>query len=55
MTTTLASAISDSKWYCPWQIVGLGAEQVRAAYGIDAFQSLQLAMQMIGAQMIGAT
>jgi len=37
--------------YCSWQILVTGGEQVRAAYGIDAFQSLQLVMKMIGATL----
>ena len=39
------------EWYCPWQILGIGGEKVLAAYGIDAVQSLQLAMTMIGANL----
>lgn len=36
-------------FYCPFQIVGLGPERVRCAYGIDAFQAIQLAITAIGA------
>ena len=36
-------------FYCPFQIVGMGPEKVRCAYGIDAFQAIQLAMSAIGA------
>ena len=39
------------EWYCPWQIMGIGGEKVRAAYGVDAFQCLQLVMVMIGATL----
>jgi hypothetical protein len=39
------------EWYCPYQIIGTGDEQVRAVYGIDAFQSLQLVMKIIGATL----
>jgi hypothetical protein len=42
-------------WYCPWQIVGIGGEEVRAAYGIDAFQCLQLVMEMIGTTLYALT
>jgi hypothetical protein len=42
-------------WYCPWQVVGIGDEQVRAAYGIDAFQWLQLVMKTIGATLYAQT
>ena len=44
---------TGSEWYCTWRIVGLGSEQVRATYGVDAFQCLQLAMMMIGATLSG--
>lgn len=36
-------------FYCPFQIVGMGPDKVRCAYGIDAFQAIQLAMTAIGA------
>jgi hypothetical protein len=39
------------EWYCPWQVLGIGNGQVRATYGVDAFQSLQLVMKMIGATL----
>lgn len=39
------------EWYCPWRILGIGHEQVRAAYGVDSFQCLQLALKMIGASL----
>jgi len=38
-------------FYCPYQIVGIGNERVRYAGGVDAVQALQLAMQMIGAEL----
>lgn len=38
-------------YYCPYQIIGLGAEKVRYAGGIDAVQALQLALNMIGADL----
>ena len=38
-------------YYCPYQIVGMGGGQVRYAGGIDAVQALQLAIQMIGADL----
>jgi len=37
-----------TEWGCPYQIVGLGDEQVRAIFGIDAVQSLQLVMGIVG-------
>jgi len=36
---------------CPYQIVGIRDEKVRCAGGVDAFQSLQLAMEMIGSEL----
>ena len=39
------------EWCCPWQIIGIGDENVRCAYGVDAFQCLQLVMTMIGATL----
>jgi hypothetical protein len=36
---------------CPIQIVGLGDENIRAARGVDAFQAMQLGMQLIGTEL----
>lgn len=36
-------------YYCPFQIVGLGDEEIRYAAGVDAIQALQLVTPMIGA------
>lgn len=36
---------------CPYQIVGIGDETVKAAGGVDAVQALQLALRMIGAEL----
>lgn len=38
-------------YYCPFQIVGVGAEDIKYAAGVDPIQSLQLAMVMIGATL----
>jgi hypothetical protein len=38
-------------WYCPWQIVGVGAETVKYAAGVDGFHALQVVMRMIGATL----
>jgi hypothetical protein len=38
-------------YYCPFQIVGVGAEQIKYAAGVDAIQSLQLVMLMLGATL----
>ena len=43
---------TDSEsYYCPFQIVGVGGEEIKYAAGIDALQSLQLVMVMIGATL----
>ena len=38
-------------YYCPFQISGAGAENIKYAAGVDAIQALQLAMVMIGATL----
>ncbi|SRR5712692_8616580 len=38
-------------FYCPFQIIGMGSDKIRCAYGIDAFQAIQLAMTAIGAYL----
>lgn len=38
-------------WYCPFQILGLADDNVKAAFGVDAVQALTLCLQMIGAQL----
>lgn len=44
------SCFPDSTdYYCPFQIVGLGDEEIRFAAGVDAIQAVQLVMSMIGA------
>lgn len=32
-------SVGGGEWYCPWQILGIGNEKVRAAYGVDACNS----------------
>ena len=46
----LPDALGDDH-YCPFQITGLGSERVTYAAGVDAFQSLELCMKMIGAKL----
>lgn len=41
----------STDYYCPFQITGMGSDKVRCAYGIDAFQAIQLAMTVIGAYL----
>lgn len=38
-------------YYCPFQIIGIGAEDIKYAVGVDAVQALQLVMIMIGATL----
>jgi hypothetical protein len=42
---------SHEDWACPFQIKGLGDEQVRHAIGADSAQALMLCLQMVGAQL----
>jgi hypothetical protein len=37
--------------YCPYQITGAGDQRVRYAAGVDAFQAIELALKMIGADL----
>jgi hypothetical protein len=39
---------SDRDWFCPFEIVGLGTPKIKCAFGVDAFQALQLTLKMIG-------
>ncbi|HYO66859.1 MAG TPA: hypothetical protein VEU33_12315 [Archangium sp.] len=39
----------DSDWTCPFQIQGLGDEQIREACGVDAVQAIMLCLRMAGA------
>lgn len=36
----------DGDWVCPFQIAGLGDDQVYEAAGIDSLQALTMALQM---------
>lgn len=38
-------------FFCPYRTNGLGDDKVRAAYGVDAVQALQLVMRAIGATL----
>ena len=40
----------EESW-CPYQIEGLGDDKVRRTIGIDHFQSIWLAMQLIGSRL----
>ena len=38
-------------YFCPFQIIGMGDEQVRYGAGVDAVQAVWLTLQMIGARL----
>jgi hypothetical protein len=38
-------------FFCPYQILGIGRDNVRYAGGVDAVQALELALQMIGTDL----
>lgn len=38
---------ADRDWCCPYQIVGLGAEAVHAAFGVDSLQAFLLAVYAV--------
>jgi hypothetical protein len=46
----LPDAVGDEH-YCPIQITGLGSEKVKYATGLDAFQSIELALRLIGIEV----
>ena len=39
------------EYYCPYRIAGVGDEKVRAAYGVDAVQAMQLASKAVAAEL----
>jgi hypothetical protein len=41
----------SSDCYCPYQIKGVGSEEVNQRYGVDRFQALQIALSAIGVQL----
>lgn len=43
--------LESGGYYCPFQISGVGSEEIKYAAGIDAVQALQLVMVMIGATL----
>jgi hypothetical protein len=42
----------DGDWLCPIQIIGLGRDHVRAAFGVDAVQALSLSFQIIHVDLL---
>jgi hypothetical protein len=43
----------DESW-CPYQIEGLGSDEVRRTIGIDALQALTLALQTVGSTLVSS-
>jgi hypothetical protein len=41
----------NGDYLCPIQILGLGDEKVWGVHGVDAFQAMQLGMEMIGIEL----
>ena len=41
----------EPDFYCPYQILGLGSEDVHGICGVDAFQALQLTIEFIGLEL----
>ncbi|HWB82995.1 MAG TPA: hypothetical protein VG675_02560 [Bryobacteraceae bacterium] len=41
-------------FFCPYQIVGIGDEKVRYAGGVDSLQAIQLAIDLIAAELSSA-
>src|SRR6266496_2248480 len=39
------------EYYCPYRITGVGDEKVRAAYGVDAVQAMQLVSKAVAAEL----
>jgi hypothetical protein len=46
---------SGRSWFCPYQIVGLDHDRVRAIFGVDAMQALVLAIHTIPAELAALT
>jgi hypothetical protein len=42
----------SSDYFCPFQVIGLGSEEVKYAGGFDAVQAIQLAIRMIGSELL---
>jgi uncharacterized protein DUF6968 len=41
----------QTDFFCPYQISGGGREKVMAMHGIDAFQAMQLTLNIIGVEL----
>lgn len=42
---------NGESWYCPYQTLNVGLDRILYAAGVDAVQSLILALSMIGAKL----
>jgi hypothetical protein len=56
VTVVLGKPVADLEpperaWICPFQIVGIRDEPVRAMFGVDAFQALVLALHVIPTEL----
>ncbi|HEV8456272.1 MAG TPA: hypothetical protein VGQ69_12890 [Gemmatimonadales bacterium] len=40
------SGRQGGEWACPMQIVGLGPERIKEAFGVDSVQAIQLALRL---------
>jgi hypothetical protein len=38
--------IQPNHWYCPFQILGIGDEVVKAAFGVDSLKAMMIAIKM---------
>ena len=41
----------EGDWYCPFQLSGLGDDEVYEACGVDSLQALTMCLQMARAQL----
>ena len=41
----------NGDYVCPVQILGIGDEKVWGVYGVDAFQAMQLGLEIIGVEL----
>ena len=42
---------TDSNYYCPFQVIGIGSQKTQAAQGQDSIQALQSALILIAARL----
>jgi hypothetical protein len=43
--------LDHDAYFSPFEILGIGPRKVRCAFGVDAFQSLQLVVRMISLEL----